>query len=309
MFDLWRLPTTSVNDAGLRQIDGIDARGLRYPYVPPAGAQFEASSQSLWFDLRTGLPLRHEIEIKSPEPIDYGYFLVHLPGWQAGPDAAAPRPDCIAVALPDRVVGPTRKVPVGYYRSQLATRIELPEDLHWDGPYAVLIERKGPRRYLRMAETVLPAREVVVAAIAETHFRLWEEPSDSDLWWTGWADGVRLPYAVNALAVSYYLDASKALRRRDFSGIQSPDAAPGDEPFRLESSEFTYRANATYYDHYDRDGQDFRNVFVAQLGLSWRASPGLGVGMAFTLGRVVVMDADGGVVAVFGDEVAGVIIS
>lgn len=95
MFELWSVEIELVEDAGFREVDGIRLRGLRYPFQPHQGAQFEASSQSIWFDPRTRLPVRYEIEIRSPEPMDYGYFLAYAPGWAGGPDPTAERPDCI----------------------------------------------------------------------------------------------------------------------------------------------------------------------------------------------------------------------
>lgn len=95
MFKLWDLPASSIQDAGFQEFDGLEVRGLRYPYDPPTGSQFDASWQTLWFEPRTGLPVRYEIEVEAPEQIDYGYFLAHALGWQGGPDAAMPRPDCV----------------------------------------------------------------------------------------------------------------------------------------------------------------------------------------------------------------------
>lgn len=95
MFQFWVLPATSIRDAGLREFEGLVLRGFRYPYEPPTGTRFEASWQSLWFDPRTGLPVRYEIEIEAPDEMNYGYFLAYAPGWQAGPDPTQRRPDCI----------------------------------------------------------------------------------------------------------------------------------------------------------------------------------------------------------------------
>lgn len=100
MFELWQLEPELIGDAGFREIDGIKVRGLRYPYEPAPGMQFEASWQSVWFDVRTALPVRYEIAIEAPEAMDYGYFFAHAPGYEIRPDTGLARPDCVESPWP-----------------------------------------------------------------------------------------------------------------------------------------------------------------------------------------------------------------
>jgi len=97
MFDLWGIEPGLVQDAGSRDVEGVTLRGLRYPYAPPQGARFKAEWQTLWLDSRTGMPLRYEIAIESPDAMDYGYYFAWAPGWDRRPDSAIERPDCIPV--------------------------------------------------------------------------------------------------------------------------------------------------------------------------------------------------------------------
>ncbi len=95
MFDLWNIDAGRIEDAGFRDVDGVEARGLRYPYAVPQRADFEAQWQTIWFDTRTGLPLHYAIAIEGPEAMDYGYFLAWAPGWQREPAPEMERPDCV----------------------------------------------------------------------------------------------------------------------------------------------------------------------------------------------------------------------
>lgn len=97
VFALWESPPGQIEDAGFREVDGVRARGLRYRYERPPTAKFEADRQVVWFDVGTLLPLRYELEIQSPEPMAYGYFLALVSGVALGPSSEIPRPACVRV--------------------------------------------------------------------------------------------------------------------------------------------------------------------------------------------------------------------
>lgn len=95
VLDLWRVPVGQVADAGFRDLEGLRVRGLEYPHDPPPGTRYEATRQSLWFDVHSGLPVRWELHVTGPETVSYGYYFVHAPAWDRGPGPELERPDCV----------------------------------------------------------------------------------------------------------------------------------------------------------------------------------------------------------------------
>jgi hypothetical protein len=146
---------------------------------------------------------------------------------------------------------------------------------------------------IREAEAAHPARQDVIALAgdAAAQERAGIGPGD-DPWWYMTFDGVRIPYAITDDAVVYYTGALEAFRHGDFSpslGIE------------MKKAKLAYRASVSLEESYEREGRTFTGVYVVRMSLEWSQFCGPECAMGFAKERVVVLDGDGDVLAVFGD--------
>lgn len=176
--------------------------------------------------------------------------------------------------------------------------LELPKRLvEESGNYTIVITRewdgKKELELLKKAEAVYPNKDEIVAE-AKKKDSEWQIPlEDKDpLWWYSSFDGVRIPYAITARAVRYYLDLTQAFRRGDF--IVSAN-------IRMLKSQLKYTVAIQYHSNFVYEQQEFRGVYVATLELNWSQYCGNMCAMAFGKKRIVVLAPDGEVRAVFLD--------
>lgn len=147
-------------------------------------------------------------------------------------------------------------------------------------------------RMLRTAESVVPPRAAVLAEfMGDDTVRAFAR-SAPRLWWGGTFDGVRLPYAITADAVRYYVALSDAFRRADFSGSNG---------ISMSKSRFQYNARVERVAEFEHEGRLLRDVYVVRMVLSWSSVCGSLCGLWVEKERVVVLKSSGGVLAVFGD--------
>lgn len=144
------------------------------------------------------------------------------------------------------------------------------------------------------AEALYPPRDSVLAAA-------WDpaQVPETGYWFYGLFDGTLIPYAVTGDAVTYYRELVEALDRST-----SP-------PFLL-SADLTYRAAVSFHETYTFEELDpatqepfslevFAQVYVVEMELDWSQYCGPVCGMWIEHSRVVVFDASGELLAVFGD--------
>lgn len=172
-------------------------------------------------------------------------------------------------------------------------------------PYTIEINRNSAdaqaEALLKKAEALYPKREKVLAIMSQ-YERATPPVSGAKepLWWSDSANGVRIPYAITAGAVVYYQNLIQEFMQGDFKGSRNT---------KMYRASLKYTANIKKYKDWTYQKQTFKDVYVADLVLTWRQSCGGRCAMGFETKRQVVLDKAGNVRAVFGDGRTGVVIS
>jgi hypothetical protein len=198
--------------------------------------------------------------------------------------------------------------PIDAYRpstSVLAVARRLPRRVRRQKPFEVDVQRrfrtKREAALIQAAESLLPPREQVI----KEHVCNDERPdpavckgvrlrTTSDLWWHDTFDRLRIPYAVTASAVRYYL-------------LQSARLAAGKGTARHGS--FRYTARVEHKQRHVEGTRAFDDVHVVTLDLRWRTYTGPLAACSFYSTRVVVFSAAGKALAVIGDGKTMLIVS
>ena len=156
---------------------------------------------------------------------------------------------------------------------------------------AVIVRRPASpddERFLRIAESLYPPRDSVSGA------RVCPDDAPGEYAWAASCSlEPRLPYALTASAVRFYLDRIAAYRRGDFAGL----------PRRLRHGAMRYEASGEWMPVFEIGGRRFADVHVTRLSLTWRIrnGPEWFATYVFTKERVVVFSRAGDVLAVHGD--------
>ena len=172
--------------------------------------------------------------------------------------------------------------------------IELPQTSENEGPYKIQIARSFADRMeeamLKKAEAVYPGPDKMVQDLFRSY---WAElPKEmAPLWGIPGNDNIELTTTVTARAVRYYYDLSLAARK-------NPQLPTG---FTALSSTLKYEAGIKYFNQYAQNEYTFDNVYVADLTLEWGFNCGGLCGMGFTRNKVVVLDSQGNVIAMYID--------
>ena len=140
-----------------------------------------------------------------------------------------------------------------------------------------------------------PAREDVLAVATD-----WiGDIPEADLWWYDTVSGVRVPFAITKEAVDYYSDLI-AQWKKDPHGYGS---------IVWLSATFKYKADVQPFSRYEAAGHVFTDVNVVHLVLKWSAFCGPMCAHAFTKERIVVLNANGDVLAIIGDGTTPLFVS
>jgi hypothetical protein len=155
-------------------------------------------------------------------------------------------------------------------------------------------------RILRVAESTYPSPDVILQDIQPWYPELPPNPNHEALWWYDSFDGVRIPYAITRGSLAYYQGLTEAFRAGDFSAV-------GNYP--LVSSSLEYSAVISRRSNYVREGTPYGDVYVVEIELSWSDICGNLCGLWFSKKRVVILDLDGTLRAVFGDGETTIMVS
>lgn len=188
---------------------------------------------------------------------------------------------------------------VGYYYDYGDESPELPSSVvDTVGSFDIIIERLEYRALVRKAETLFPpASEILGYRRGQDGACLSDEP----LWWYTSFDGVRIPYAVTASAVAYYLNLIYLYREGDFDGA-------GTLPMIYASLE--YHAKVHFWQTFITDTAKYDRVYVVEQELRWGSYCGMLCGLWFTKRRFVIFSEDtGALLGIIGDGVTGVVVS
>ena len=173
--------------------------------------------------------------------------------------------------------------------------IQLPQTSEEEGPYKIQIARSFAGRMeeamLSKAEAVYPAPNKMIQDLFRSYGPNQLPKEMTPLWGIPGNDNIELTTTVTARAVRYYYDLSVAARR--------DSALPTG--FTAMGSSLKYAAGIKYFNQYSHGEDTFQRVYVADLTLEWGFVCGGLCGMGFTRNKVVVLDSQGDVVAMYLD--------
>lgn len=175
--------------------------------------------------------------------------------------------------------------------------IELPQTSRKEGPYKVEVLRSfsnsSEETLLRTAEAVYSSPSKMVQSVFRFPDGLASEPPQemAPIWGMRGNDDIQSTDIVTARAVRYYYDLTLAVR-------QNPHLPSG---FDAVNTNLKYIASIKHFDHYSHNKDSFESVYVADLTLEWGFVCGGPCGMGFTRNKVVVLDGNGVVVALYLD--------
>jgi hypothetical protein len=190
---------------------------------------------------------------------------------------------------------PDQNAPWFVYRPDLD--IDLPQASEKEGPYKAELSRSfanpTEEELLKTAEAVYSSPSKMVEEV----FRLpaiWANQPSQDMapiWGMPGNDDIQSAALVTARSVRYYYDLTLAVR-------QNPHLPSG---FKALSTNLKYTASIKHLDHYSHNKDSFENVYVADLTLEWGFGCGMLCGMGFTRNKLVVLNTNGDVVALYLD--------
>lgn len=178
--------------------------------------------------------------------------------------------------------------------------IELPQTSEKEGPNKIELSRSfsdaREEEMLRRAEAVYPGPGKMIESICKVlGFWAQEPPQEmAPMWGMRGNDNIQSANVVTARAVRYYYDLSLAARR-------NPHLPSG---FNAVHTGLKYTAVIKHFDQYSRHKDAFQNVYVADLTLEWSFICGMLCGMGFTRNKLVVLNSNGDVIAMYLDAPA-----
>jgi hypothetical protein len=175
--------------------------------------------------------------------------------------------------------------------------IQLPQTSVMDGPYKIRISRSfsdsNEEEMLRKAEAVYSSPGKMVADVFRSLGDWADKPSEemAPIWGMPGNDNIQSTDVVSARAVRYYYDLSMAAKA-------NPQLPTG---FNAVAIGLKYDGVIKHFDRYSHNGNTFENVYVGDLTLEWSFTCGGLCGMGFTRNKLVVLDANGNVIAMYLD--------
>jgi len=176
-------------------------------------------------------------------------------------------------------------------------RIQLPQTSDTEGPYKIQISRSfsdsNEEKMLRKAEAVYSGPSKMVAHVFRSLDYWADKPPEemAPIWGMPGNDNIQATSVVTARAVRYYYDLSLAARA-------NPHLPTG---FDAVATVLKYDGLIKHFDRYSHNGKTFENVYVGDLTVEWSFRCGLLCGMGFTRNKLVVLDANGNVIAMYLD--------
>jgi len=192
-------------------------------------------------------------------------------------------------------LSPDTNAPWFVYRPDMGVR--LPETSDTVGPYKIQISRSfngsNEEEMLRRAEAVYSSPANMIADVfTSLGYFADKTPEDmAPIWGIPGNDNIQSTNVVTARAVRYYYDLSLAVRA-------NPHLPTG---FDALATALKYNGVIRRFDRYTHKEDTFENVYVADLTLEWGFNCGGLCGMGFTRNKLVVLDANGSVIAIYLD--------
>lgn len=175
--------------------------------------------------------------------------------------------------------------------------IDLPETSDTNGPFKIQIARSFANRW---EETLLSKAEAVyLGPTAMIHDLLSARLCDADLrkekaavWGACGNDNIEMTRVVTARAVRYYYDLALLAQK-------NPHLPSG---FTAQALSVEYGAAIKLLPEYHHAQDVFHDVYVADLNLKWSFVCGGLCGVGFTRNKVVVLDQQGNILAMYLDS-------
>lgn len=149
---------------------------------------------------------------------------------------------------------------------------------------------KEEERFLKIAEVVYPTAEEKRKNCSKP---VLGNPTEVD-WACGSFDGVLVAYAVTKDTVSYYLNLTEDFR----TGKK-----------QMKTSSLKYDAEVKFYPNFQLKNQKFTNIYLVSMNLNWSQICGDLCALVFGKVRTVILDKNGKVLLVDGDEETPVMVS
>ncbi len=187
----------------------------------------------------------------------------------------------------------------------VASQFDTPDRSEAGESFGIEIERtyKGvdEAHLIAVAEGIQPDRNEVLTAIGPPGMQAEAgvEP-DAALWWFATFDGIRIPWAITADALDYYVMVIEAFEKGDFSSSKG---------ITMLKAFLRYEASVESLEEYQLGGVKHENVQVVHMELSWSQYCGPECAMGFFKKRTVVFDDQGNVVAVLDDGLTQYVVS
>lgn len=194
---------------------------------------------------------------------------------------------------------PALALPPGYFVDSTQAFESRPARMDYDdGDFTLAIRRDytnmTEERLLGIAEATYPPRDDVIWLSVLHRTEIGPDTTDAPLWWYDGVGVHRVPYAVTAGALEYYLKLTDRMRAHNFWGTF---AHP------LFWTDLNYKASLTHYDEYYANGEQYRDIYVAEITLGWGYDEGTFVPISRSH-RIVILTIDGEVLMVDGDGAA-----
>jgi hypothetical protein len=175
-------------------------------------------------------------------------------------------------------------------------RVESLEDT--TGDYRISVRRDAPDSIssylLSIAESTYPSRAMLVRLAEDNGYDMGSDASQGPLWWCDGTGVARVPYAVTAAAVRYYIAQTRQLRE---IATRIPAAR------RVFSSSLQYRAGIAFRRHVEIADSAYEDVYVARMELNWSYDDGTYESL-IEAHRIVILSRHGAVLSLRGDGAA-----
>ena len=178
-------------------------------------------------------------------------------------------------------------------KNDLANPLTLKELKEDSGLFTVEVSRRfadaKEEEMLRIAEAAYPLPRELQWSTKGTP-GAYIPPSRQ--WYCSWSDRVLIPYAITKSAVDYYLKVTEELKQGSGDPLRP----------KMLSSQFVYSASVSRQENYSLGKSVLQNVYVVKLDLYWSQYCNALCGMRFGASRTVVLNEEGKVLAILGDQ-------
>jgi hypothetical protein len=176
--------------------------------------------------------------------------------------------------------------------------IELPATSQLEGAFPMELHRSfgnaEEAAMLTKAEAVYSGPSQMVGKVFRSigYWASLQQPEMAPIWGERGNDDIQQTEVVTARAVRYYYDLTLAVRQN----LHLPSG------FTAVHTNLKYDASIKHYDTYAHSKEQFENVYVADLNLEWGFTCGGLCGMGFTRNKLVVLNSQGEVIAMYLDS-------